>query len=104
MQLPGSATSGSTSSQYGHRLSKTGMHRTAEWCLRPGVNTFLIGRFGCFLFSFYLGEGKGESRATGRGRGRFHKLNIPGEGGGSPRKGGGEGGREGVCWEFGGGG
>ena len=67
---------------------------------------YLVDVSDIFYFSS-AGEGKGESRATGRGEGgRFFLLKIPGEGGGGgcSARGGGEGYREGVCREFGGGG
>ena len=60
----------------------------------PVACWLLGGRFGDFLFFSARGRGRG---SLGRGRGRFFNENQ--------RMGGGEGaGREGVCWELGGGG
>ena len=60
-----------------------------------------LSNFRIFFIFLGLGEGKGEFGATRREGGRFL---ISNHGGGSPRRGweGGEGGREGVCREFGG--
>ena len=64
----------------------------------------LGGRFGYFLFFFCSGEGKGESEAPGGGGGNFLWKKFQERGGGLPcGSGRGGRGREGVCWERGGG-
>ena len=55
------------------------------------------------FYSFCSGEGKGKSGGKEGGRARFFIENLTRGGGGSPKKGGGARGREGVCGEFGGG-
>ena len=63
---------------------------------------YLVDISDIFIFS-PLGEGKGEYGATGR-RGGFEIFFLKIQQGGEFSGGGGRGGREGVCGEFGGGG
>ena len=66
------------------------------------ITSILGGRFGYFLFSL-LGGGEGGVQGDREGVGRFLVENPRG-GGCLPGRGEWQGGREGVCREFGGGG